>query len=250
MFGLLGTLVNTGAVLAGGTIGLLFHKAIPQRLSDSVFKALGLCTLFIGVTGVFQQGINTLVVILAMVLGAVIGEAVDLDRRVSALGKRIERRFKRPDGGKVTIAEGFVSASLLFCTGAMTIVGSLQSGLIDDPTTLFTKSLLDFVASIIFASSFGFGVLFAAGFVFVYQGLIAFVSYLVRGAFVDAAAGLTADALTPFMTVVNHMNCVGYLIIIALALNMIGVTKLKVMNFVPAVFLPIGLVPLISLLPI
>ena len=163
-----------------------------------------MCTLFIGVTGVFQQGINTLVVILAMVLGAVLGEAVDLDRRVNALGKRIERRFKRPDGGKVTIAEGFVSASLLFCTGAMTIVGSLQSGLIDDHTTLFTKSLLDFVASIIFASSFGFGVLFAAGFVFVYQGLIAFVSYLVRGAFVDAAAGLTADSLTPFMTVVNR----------------------------------------------
>lgn len=250
MFGLLGTIVNTAAVLAGGTIGLLFKKAIPKRLSDSVFKALGLCTLFIGVTGVFQEGVNTLVVILSMVSGTVIGEGIDLDKMVNSLGKRIENRFKKPGAAQVGIAEGFVSASLLFCTGAMTIVGSLQSGLVGDHTTLFTKSLLDFVAAIIFASSFGFGVLFAAGFVFVYQGLIAFLSYCVRGAFADSAASLAAGTLTPFMTVVNHMNCVGYLIIFALALNMIGVTKLKVMNFVPAVFLPIGLVPLISLLPI
>ncbi len=251
MFGLLGTVVNTAAVILGGAIGLIFHKAIPKKLSDSVFKALGLCTAFIGVTGLFQDGANTLVIILSMVLGTVLGELTDLDGAVNRLGKRIENRFKK-DGGTVTIAQGFVSASLLFCTGAMTIVGSLQSGLIDDHTTLFTKSLLDFVAAIIFSSSLGFGVLFSAAFVFLYQGAIALTAYLVRGAFASQAAALTdaSAALTPFMTVVNNMNCVGYLIIIALALNMIGVTKLKVMNYIPAIFLPIALVPLFSLLPI
>lgn len=251
MFGLLGTIVNTAAVLLGGSIGLLAGKAIPKRLSDSVFKALGLCTAFIGITGLFQEGTNTLAIIASMVVGTIIGEALDLDKHINNLGKKLENRFKR-DGGSVTVAQGFVSASLLFCTGAMTIVGSLQSGLVGDHTTLFTKSMLDFVAAIVFASSLGFGVLFSAGFVLVYQGLIAFCAYLVRGAFAAQAAELTAEAaeLTPFMTVVNNMNAVGYLIIIALALNMIGITKLKVMNLVPAIFLPIAFVPLFSLLPI
>lgn len=252
MFGLLGTIVNTAAVLLGGAIGLLLNRAIPKRLSDNVFKALGLCTLFIGVTGLFQDGVNTLVIIVCMVIGTVIGEAVDLDKHVNNLGRRIENRFKKADDENVTIAQGFVSASLLFCTGAMTIVGSLQSGLANDHTTLFTKSVLDFVAAIIFSSSLGFGVLFSAAFLFIYQGLIAFAAYLVRGAFAEQAASLTAAAgtLTPFMTVVNTMNCVGFLIIIALALNMLGVTKLKVMNFIPAIFLPIAFVPLFSLIPV
>lgn len=249
MFGLLGTIVNTAAVLLGGAVGLLFHRAIPKRLSDNVFKALGLCTLFIGVTGIFQEGVNTLVVILSMVLGTLIGEAADLDRHLNNLGQRIETRFKKDDGS-TPVARGFVAASLLFCTGAMTIVGSLQSGLVGDHTTLYIKSLLDFVSAVIFASSLGWGVLFSASFVFVYQGIIAFAAYCARGAFADRAALLTDGSLTPFMTVVNTMNCVGYLIIIALALNMIGITRLKVMNYVPAIFLPIALVPLMSLLPL
>lgn len=251
MFGLLGTVVNTAAVIAGGAIGLLFKKAIPQKIAENVFKALGLCTLFIGVTGLFQDGVNTLVVIVSMVIGTVIGEALDLDRRINALGKRIENSFNKGKDEKVSVAQGFVSASLLFCTGAMTIVGSLQSGLVGDHTTLFTKSLLDFVAAIIFASSLGVGVLFSAGFVFVYQGLIAFSSYLIATLFSTGSELLAqSSSLSPFMLTVNTMNCVGYLIIIALALNMIGVTKLRVMNLVPAVFLPVGLVPLFSLLPL
>ncbi len=246
MFGMLGTIVNTVAVLVGGALGLLFNKAIPKRLSDTVFKGLGLCTLFIGITGVFQDGVNTLVVIMSVVFGAVIGEAVDLDRKVNALGNWIENKFKKDDkGGKVSIAQGFVSASLLFCVGAMTIVGSLQSGLANDHTTLFTKSILDFVAAIIFASSLGVGVLFSAAFVFVYQGVMSFSSYLIGSLFSGSADMLTQTAqLSPFMVTVNTMNCAGYIIIIALALNMLGITKLKVMNYVPAIFMPVALCPL------
>lgn len=246
MFGMLGTIVNTVAVLIGGAIGLLFKKAIPKRLSDTVFKGLGLCTLFIGITGVFQDGVNTLVVIMSVVLGAIIGEGVDLDKRVNTLGKWIEdKASKGKEDGKISIAQGFVSASLLFCVGAMTIVGSLQSGLANDHTTLFTKSILDFVAAIIFASSLGIGVLFSAIFVFVYQGIMSFGSYLVGTLFASSADMLAQTAeLSPFMITVNTMNCVGYIIIIGLALNMIDITKLKVMNYVPAIFMPILLCPL------
>lgn len=248
MFGMLGTIVNTVAVLIGGVIGLLFKKAIPQRLSDTVFKGLGLCTLFIGITGVFQDGVNTLVVILSMVIGAVIGEGIDLDLKINKLGKWIENKFSKDnDSNKISIAQGFVSASLLFCVGAMTIVGSLQSGLANDHTTLFTKSILDFVAAIIFASSLGFGVLFSAAFVFIYQGIMSFGSYIIGSLFASSADMLAqTDVLSPFMITVNSMNCVGYVIIIGLALNMIGITKLKVMNYVPAIFMPILLCPLFS----
>ncbi len=250
MFGMLGTVVNTVAVLIGGAIGLLLKKAIPEKLSDTVFKGLGLCTLFIGITGVFQDGINTLVIIASVVIGAVIGEGVDLDRRVNTLGKWLENKCnKNQTSGKISIAQGFVSASLLFCVGAMTIVGSLQSGLANDHTTLFIKSILDFVAAIIFASSLGVGVLFSALFVFVYQGVMSFGSYLIGSLFSQGADMLAATAeLTPFMITVNSMNCVGYIIIIGLALNMIGITKLKVMNYVPAIFMPIALCPLCNFL--
>ncbi len=245
MHSMLGTVVNTVAVIIGALIGLLFKKAIPKRMSDTVFKGLGLCTMFIGITGVFQEGTNTLVIIASIVVGAVIGEAIDLDKRINNLGKWIEQKCKRNDSDKISVAQGFVSASLLFCVGAMTIVGSLQSGLANDHTTLFIKSILDFVAAIIFASSLGFGVLFSAGFVFLYQGVLSFGSYLLGTMFATSAdVIMNSTHLTPFMVTVNSMNCVGYIIIIGLALNMLDIAKLKVMNYVPAIFMPIALCPL------
>lgn len=220
---MLGTLVNTAAVLLGGGIGLLAKKGLPERLSKIVFQALGLCTLYIGVSGSLK-GSNTLVLILSMVIGVLIGEGLDLDRRINGLGKWIEGKCKSAEGG-ASIAEGFVTASLLFCVGAMAIVGALQSGLLGDHEMLFTKSLLDFVAAIVFASSLGAGVLFSAAFVLLYQGSIALL------------AAWVAPLLSE--TVVAEMTCVGSVIIIGLALNMLGLTKLKVMNFVPAIFLPV-----------
>lgn len=231
MFGLVGTFVNTATVLLGGVIGLVFKKGIPERMSDSVFKALGLITAFIGISGSLC-GENTLIAVIAMILGTILGELVDLDKRINNVGKFIERKVSR--GDKIsTVAQGFVSSSLLFCVGAMTIVGSLQAGLEGDCSVLFTKSAMDFCSSVIFASTLGVGVLFSAGFVLVYQGLIT----------------VLATWIAPVLTtaVVNEMNCVGYIIIIGLALNILGITKLKVMNMVPAIFLPIGLVPLYNL---
>ena len=160
----------------------------------------------------------------SIVLGALIGSLLDIDKRLNSLGELAERKLNKGSGGKTSVAEGFVSASLLFCVGAMSIVGALQSGLSGSHEMLYTKSLLDFVSAIIFASTLGAGVLFSALFVLVYQGSITLLAAWVAPLLSDAA--------------VAEMTCVGSVIIIGLGLNMIGVSKLKVMNFVPAIFLP------------
>ena len=220
---MLGTSVNVATVLLGGTIGLLIKKGLSDKMSDALMKGLALCTLTIGISGALK-GQDTLKLILSMVAGTLIGEALDLDGKVHRLGDWVEKRFSKGTG-KTSIAEGFVTASLLFCVGAMTIVGSLQSGLTGDHTMLFTKSLLDFVSSMIFASSLGVGVLFSAAFVLAFQGSIT----------------LLAGVVSPFLgeLAIAEMTCVGSVLIIGLGLNMLGLTKLKIMNHLPAIFLPI-----------
>ncbi len=223
MIGLLGTFVNMVAVLAGGSIGLLLNSRFPKAIGDSLMKALGLCVLLIGITGILKCE-NQLVIIISMALGTIMGEFLDLDAKLNSLGLRLQSKFKKEDS-KTSIAEGFVNAGLLFCVGAMSIVGSLQSGLVGDNSMIYTKSLLDFISSMIFASALGVGVLFSIALILLYQGSIV----------------LLAHYLAPLLTdiVINDMTATGSLIIIGLAFNMLGITKLKVMNYVPAIFLPI-----------
>ena len=220
---MLGTLVNTFAVIIGASIGLLIKKGIPERIGDSLMKGLGLCSLYIGISGAFK-GENTLIMIVSIVVGIIIGEGIDIDSRVNSVVKRIESKFFRKKG-KNNIAQGFISASLLFCVGSMTLVGAMNAGLLGDNTMLYTKSAMDFCSSIIFASTLGIGVLLSAIFVLIYQG------------------GLTLLAIyvAPLLNnqVINEMTCVGSLIIIAMGLNILGITKIKLMNYIPAMFLPI-----------
>ena len=219
-----GTIVNTIAVIMGSLIGLLLKKGIPQRFSDSVMKAVALCVIYIGIDGVLK-GENVLITIISMVAGVLLGEMLKLDDGINNLGKKLEEKVSKGSENQGSIAKAFVTASLLFCVGAMTIVGSLESGISGNHEILFSKSLLDFISSIIFAASLGIGVMFSAVFVFVYQGAIT----------------LLAQFIGPFLgdAVIAEMTCAGSLLIIALGLNMLGVTKLKVMNYIPAVFLPI-----------
>lgn len=223
---LTGTLVNTATVLVGSLVGLCLGKALPEKIGKGMMLSLGLCTLYIGVTGCLG-GKNPLVIILSLVVGTALGEWADLDRLVNKLGKKLEEKLGKGQEG--SIAQGFVTASLVFCVGAMTIVGSLNSGLTGDHTMLYTKACLDLISSLIFASTLGVGVVFSAGFVLVLQGSIA----------------LLARLIAPFLgaAVVGEMTAVGSLLIIGLALNLLGVTKLKIMNFVPAIFLPLLLCP-------
>ena len=220
---MIGTIVNTLAVVVGGFLGLLLKRGIPQRLSDIVNKALGLCVLYIGIKGCLD-GTNTLVTILSMVIGAAIGQLLDLDKQINRLGDWAQSRF-RPKDGKVSVAQGFVTASLLFCVGSMTVVGSLQSGLTGNHEMIFTKSALDFVSALLLASTLGIGVLLSGAFVLVFQGAIVLLAHWVEPLLSSYA--------------VAEMSCVGALLIIALSLIMLGITKLKVANLMPAVFLPL-----------
>jgi uncharacterized membrane protein YqgA involved in biofilm formation len=185
---------------------------------------MALCVLLIGVSGMLNEQNNILVIIISVALGAVIGELLDLDGKVTKLGDWLQSKFKK-SGEKTTIAEGFVSASLLFCVGAMTIVGSIESGLTGDNSTIFAKSLLDFIAAIVFASSLGLGVVLSSVFVLTYQGILTLIAYF------------AGNFLSNYM--IAQMSFVGNLVIIALALNMLKITKLKVMNYVPAILMPI-----------
>ncbi|MBR5155852.1 MAG: DUF554 domain-containing protein [Clostridia bacterium] len=219
---MLGTVVNCLAVVVGSTLGIILKKGLPERISAAIMQGLALCVMYIGISGALE-GKNVLVAILSIAIGVSIGEAIDLDKRLENLGKRLESAVSKNSDGM--IAKGFVAASLLFCVGAMTIVGSLQSGLTGNHETIFAKSLIDGIAAIVLASTMGIGVMFSAVFILVYQGAI------------TLCAGFLAPLLTE--TIIAEMTCVGSLLIIGLSFNMLKITSIKVMNFVPAVLMPI-----------
>ena len=220
---MLGAIVNFFAILAGGTVGLLLKKGLPQRISDTIMGGVALIVLYIGIDGTLQ-GQETLVAILSIVIGGALGAWIDIDRGLNWLGDYAQRKLAANAEGS-TFAEGFVSASLLFCVGAMAVVGALQSGLSGNHEVQFAKALIDGVTAIVFASTLGAGVLLSAVAVLVYQGGITLL------------AGLLAPVLSD--AVVAEMSCVGSLLIIGIALNMLNLTKLKLANYLPAIFLPI-----------
>lgn len=221
-----GAVINFVIVLAGGVCGSLLKRGLPEKLSKIIISGMALCVMYIGITGLFQSGeINPLIVVLSAAAGGVTGQLLDLDSLVNKLGKKLEKRFSA--GGDQRFAEGFVNATLLFCVGAMTVVGSVNSGILNDNTVLYSKSLIDGVTAVVFASTFGIGVAFSALPVLIIEG----------------ALTLLAAAVSPALTttVIEHMSVVGSLLIIAISLNMLELTKIKVMNLLPAVFIPLGL---------
>lgn len=220
---MLGTIVNTLAILAGCVIGLLLKRGINEKVTDAIMKGISLCVVYIGIDGMLE-GSKTLAVIIAMALGAAIGTLLDLNGKMEKLGKMIEGRISN---GVADIAQGFVTASLIYCVGAMAVVGSLQSGLNGDHSMLYTKALLDGISAMVLTASLGAGVGLSAASVFVYQGALTLL------------AGLIAPVLSD--AVVAEMTCVGSILIAALGLNMLGVVKLKVMDYVPAIFIVIPL---------
>jgi len=225
---MLGTIVNSLAIIGGCLIGLIVKGRLTEKISSTIMNGLSLCVLYIGISGALK-GNDTLQMIICIAIGALVGEIIDIDKRLNNLGDMIERKInskkKNQSNGKVSISEGFVTSSLLFCVGAMAVVGSLESGLKGNYTTLFAKSILDGVASIIFASSLGIGVMLSSIAVFIYQGSITLL------------AGGLSTVLTE--AVISNMSAVGSLIIVGLGLNMLGVSKIKVANLLPAIFLPI-----------
>lgn len=219
---MLGTIVNSLAIIGGCLIGLIVKGRLTEKISSTIMNGLALCVLYIGISGALK-GKDTLQIIICIALGALIGEIIDIDRRLNDLGNMIERKIngkrKNNSNDKISISEGFVTSSLLFCVGAMAVVGSLESGLQGNNSTLFAKSILDGVSSIIFASSLGGGVMLSSIAIFIYQGSIT----------------LLAGGLSTILTdnVISNMSAVGSLLIVGLGFNMLGISKIKVANLLP-----------------
>ncbi|MDU4588180.1 MULTISPECIES: DUF554 domain-containing protein [Clostridium] len=225
---MLGTIVNALAVIGGCIIGLIVKEKLTEKMSNTIMSGLALCVLYIGISGALK-GQDTLIIIICIAVGALVGEIIDIDKRLNDLGNFIENKInlkkKNKDSEKISISEGFVTSSLLFCVGAMAVVGSLESGLQGNHSTLFAKSILDGVSSIIFASSLGIGVMMSSVAILVYQGSITLL------------AGCLSSVLTD--TVIGNMSAIGSILIMGLGTNMIGASKIKVANLLPAIFLPI-----------
>ena len=220
---LTGTIVNVAAICAGALVGRYAGRFVPNRMRQTVMVGLGLAVLLIGLQLALQSK-QPLIVIGSLILGGILGELLQIEARLESFGMWLQGRFV----GAGNIAEGFVAASLLFCVGAMAIMGALQDGFSGTPTILYAKAALDGVASIALASTLGIGVLFAALPVLIYQGGI------------TVAAESAKSLLTE--TVVLEMNAVGGLLIVAISLDLLGIKRLPVGNMLPAVFVAVGLV--------
>lgn len=229
----IGTIVNAGAIIAGGLVGIFVKKGLPERYKSIVMQAIGLSVLIIGISGTLQgiyqviddgklnrQYIMTM--IFSLVAGGIIGEFINIENKLENFGTRFQRKFFKNGSN---FAEGFVTASLIYCVGAMAIVGALEDGLTGNPKTLFAKAILDGVSSVIFAATMGFGVPFAALPVFIYQGAITLMAGFVKPWLTDA--------------VVAQMSLIGSILIFGIGLNLLEIKKIKVGNLLPAIFLPI-----------
>ena len=225
-----GTLVNAAAVIIGGLIGLVLKKGIKEAYTDGINKVLGLSVLIIGLNGVISNMFTVsdgklsssgeLLLIVFLVVGTLIGEMLKLDDRFSRFCKGIETKFKSEG-----FASGFINGTVLFCVGAMSIIGSINDGLTGDSSILLVKSALDFVNAIIFGATLGYGVIFVFIPIIIYQGGISLLAGALSGI-------LQGELLT-------QICMVGYAIIMAIGLNFILVKKFKTLNMVPALILPV-----------
>lgn len=235
MYGL-GVIVN-GLVIVGASFAALILKKFimkfdknnkVEKISDTIMSGLALCIIYMGISGALECQ-HVLICIISMVVGGLIGELIDIDKGLNSLGDKIEEKLNKGktevSKEKVSISQGFVSASLLFCVGAMAVVGALNSGLFGNNDTLFAKSALDGVSSFLFSLTMGIGVLLSAVAVFLYEGIIACGAFLLKGVLSSA--------------VITEMNAVGSLLILALGINMILKANIKVANLLPAMFVPI-----------
>ncbi len=218
---MLGTLVNVAAIIAGSLVGLIFRGRISEKYNKTIIQAISLAVILIGLKSAFKCN-DFILIIISLALGSLLGELCQIEHRLENAGTWLEKKFSKKGGN---FADGFVTTSLLYCVGAMAIVGSLESGLTGNHNTLFAKSTLDGIAAVIFSSTMGIGVLFSSVSVFLYQGTIT----------------LAAVYIKPFLVpeVISQMSSVGGLLIVGLGINMLGKNKIKVGNMLPAVFIPL-----------
>ncbi len=218
---MIGTIVNSLAIVVGGLIGILFKNIIPQKLAESLLKAAGLAVLAAGVK-LSLVGENLTLLIISMIVGTLIGELINIEGKLDNLGTKIESKLKNKQNN---ITAGFISCTLVYCVGSMSIVGAIQSGLTGNHEILFSKALLDGIVSISMAATMGMGVVFSSISVLVYQGSITLLAQVMQSLLSDV--------------VIKEMTAIGGTLIIALGLNFLEVKRIKVGNMLPSIFLPI-----------
>ena len=228
---MIGTLINAGAIVVGSLVGLLARKGIPQRISESVQVVVGLAVGIVGISGVLTAMVTvagdgrfstdgTMLLIISLVLGTILGEGVRLEERLTNAGLRLEKRI----GGE-GFSKGLIAASMLYCVGAMAIIGSLNDGLLGDHTVLLIKSALDGISAVVLTATLGVGVLFSFIPVLLYQGAIS----------------LGASALSPFFTpvVIDQLCTVGFAIVLCIGINLMKIGKIRMVGMLPSLLVPI-----------
>lgn len=223
-----GTLANVAAVIIGGFIGLVLKSGLKERYQNILMQALGLSTMFIGISGTLKGMFHisgttistdgTLMMILSLVLGSLVGEWINIEEKMEIFGEWLKKRFSGSDDNR--FVEGFVATSLVICVGAMAIVGSLEDGLTGNASTLYAKALLDGIILIVFASSYGKGAIFSAIPIAIWQGGIT----------------LFASFLAPVFTeqIISDLSFVGNTLIFCIGVNLVFDKKFKVGNMLPA----------------
>lgn len=212
-----GTIVNAAAIIAGGLIGVTFKKGISENMRSTLTHGLALAIALVGLQMALETR-NPLIVVVSIALGAVVGELMNIEGWLNRMAQQVETKIAASDGN---LARAFVSASLVFCVGAMAIMGSIEDGLTGYPKILYAKSLMDAIVAVVFASTMGVGVVFSAAPVFVYQGSI------------TLAAKLLGNFLSP--AAITELTATGGLLIVGIALNLLGITKVRLGNLLPAV---------------
>jgi len=215
---MLGTIVNSLAIVVGGFLGLVVRGGLGEKSKETVLHGLGLAIILIGFSKAIETN-NPLVVIGSLVLGGLTGEWLDIEGRLYSLASKAEKAFIR---GESKLGQAFVNTSLIYCVGAMAITGSIESGLTGNHATLFAKAMLDGISAIVFASTMGVGVVFSAVSVFLYQGGITML------------AGTVANWLT--QAAIVEMSAAGGLLIVAIGINILELKRIRLGNLLPAMF--------------
>lgn len=216
---MIGTIVNTAAVLIGGLLGLILKKRMPERVTTIYFQAIGLFTLAIGVSMAVSMD-KILIIVSSIAIGSLLGEWWDLEKGAELISEYLKNRFKI---GSERFSEGLVTAFLLFCVGSMTILGTIQEGTGGSPDLLYTKSLMDFFSAILLASAFGFGVMFSSLPLFIFQASITLLARYAAHFFTD--------------DIILGLTNVGGILLIGLGINILGIKRLRIMNMLPSLII-------------
>ena len=225
-------LINGVAIAVGAIVGVFLRNIIADRFSQHIMQGLALCVFLVGIKGAIQIP-SSMIMILSLVFGALVGEGIQMEERVRKFADWFQEKTSKGKETNVNLGEGFVAAVMIFCVGALATMGSIQLGLTGEPSLLQTKSILDGITSIFLATTEGIGVGLSSVAVIAYELILVGLSQFV----------------SPYLseTVTVSMSAVGSLLLVGLAMNLLGITKIKVLNFLPAIFMPIIIVPILTM---